>query len=168
MARVFQIASGKYAIWDGEQDNLPFTDPLNNLGRVIDHSDLQKVRIIDVRSFTLNVPAIPTSGSGQGSGGGRRGSKAQSYTLGAHGRPGQPFILGQINVNGVNVAFTGSVPVQQNANDSYARFLSLGCDTSNIYVHEYSVQNGNAGTQVWSARPAQTFNVTCYITDILF
>ena len=167
MAKRFRAAGGKIAIWDGHTDTLPFDDPLAYLSRVKFHSDLDYLNIIDEKVFTLNLPAIPASGSGQGSGG-RNGLRAASYTLGAHGRPGQPFFIARIVVSGVPVAFTGSVPVQQDASgDFYARWLAIGCDATSIIAHEYSVQLGNAGTQFWSSRPAASFQIRCYITDLL-
>jgi hypothetical protein len=160
MARRFRVASGKVAVWEGHTDTLPFDNPLGNLSRVKFHSSIPYVKIVDVKTFTKTIPAIPTGTP----------DRAQSYTLGPHGRPGQPFVIGKIVVNGVPVAFTGSVPVHQVTSpfkEQFARFLSLGVDASNVYVHEYAVQNGQESTGVYDTRPAQTFTITVYITDIL-
>lgn len=168
MALVFRAASGKVAIWDGETDDNPFTAPLSNLGRVKFHSDLDYPRIIDVKTYSLNLPAIPNSGSGQGS---DNGIRIGTYTLGSHGITGQPYVIGQITVGSVSVAFTGSVNVHSASStsyrDGYGRFLALGVDATNVYVHEYSVQEGDADYQNWLPRPAQSFSVAVYITDIL-
>lgn len=166
MAKRFRAASGKIAIWEGHTDTSPFDSPLTNLSRVKFHSDLDYLNIIDEKVFTISLPAISSSGSGQGSGA-RNGLRTASYTLGAHGRPGQPFFIARIVVGGVPVAFTGSIPVAQNASDPYARWLAIGCDATNIIAYEYSVQSGNAGTQFWDSRPAASFEVRCYISDIL-
>ena len=166
MASRFRCAAGVVAIWDGEGDTAPFDDPLANLARVKFHSALDYVRVVDVKEFTLALPAIPTSGSGQGSGG-RNGLRTNLYTLGAHDRAGQPFVVGQITVDGVDIAFVGSVPVHQNTGGDYARWVALGVDSTNVTVYEYSVQFGNAGSQVWESRPAQSLPVTVYITDVL-
>jgi hypothetical protein len=167
MASVFRAASGKVAVWDGEYNDLPFVDPLSNLARVKYHSDIEYIKIIDVKTFTLSIPAIASGVF----------DRVASYTLGPHGITGQPFIIGQIDVGGVPVAFTGSVPVHQAAPvtsvtpptvDLYARWLALGVDATDVIVHEYAVQNRSqsfAGTPV--PRPAQTFTVTVYITDIV-
>jgi hypothetical protein len=159
MARRFRVSDGKVAIWEGHTDLAPFNDPLNpaNIGRVKFHSDIPYVKIVDVKTFTVTIPALTNLPD-----------RAQSYFLGAHGRPGQPVVIGRIVVNGVPVAFTGSVPVHQVSGfDSYARFLVLGADASNLYIHEYAVQNGRQATNVYSSRPEQTFAINCYITDIL-
>lgn len=160
---------GRGAIWTGE-DREPFIDPYGYLDRVKWHSALNYLRIIDAKQFTVNLPAIPARGSGQGSGG-RRGLRTNLYTLGPHDRPGQPFIIGVTDVAGVPCVFTGSLPVSLptrwiNA-DPYARFLSLGCDATNITVYEYAVQAGNAGSQIWTARDASSHVVTVYISDLL-
>lgn len=163
MARRFRVAGGKVAVWDGHTDTLPFDSPLTYLNRVKFHSDIPYVKIIDVRTFSVTIPAIG-AGTPQ---------RAQSYNIGAHGRPGQPFVIGRIVVGGVPVAFTGSVPVHQTLSgtfgtkEQFARFLALGVDATNVYVHEYAVQEGQQSTGVYNTRPAQTFSITVYITDIL-
>lgn len=157
MARRFRAADGKVAVWEGHTDLLPFNAPLTYLDRVKFHSDIPYVKIVDVKTFTVNIPAIT----------GYTPDRAQSYTLGAHGRTGQPFVIGKITVNGVPVAFTGSVPVHQNTNEAFARFLALGVDATNVYVHEYSVQVCDEPTGTCQSRPAQSFQITVYITDIL-
>lgn len=161
MARRFRVAGGKVAVWDGHTDTLPFDSPLTYLNRVKFHSDIPYVKIIDVRDFTVNIPAISNTPD-----------RSVSYTLGPHGRPGQPFIVGQIVVGGVPVAFTGSVPVHQGGGsfstvDPLARWLALGADATNVYVHEYAVQFFAANTGNGAPRPAQSFAIRCYITDIL-
>lgn len=174
MSTVFQAKNGKVAIWTGSQDDAPFTSPLSNLSRVKFHSDFQYPKIIDVKNFTLNLPELPTSGSGAGSGG-ANGVRARSYVLGSHGRPGQPFVIGRIVVNGVAVAFTGSVPIEGPSDppvsgsyrSNFAQWLALGVDATNIIVHEYAVQGGDAGTQQWERRAAKSMPITVYITDIL-
>lgn len=163
MARRFRVAGGKVAVWDGHTDTLPFDSPLTYLNRVKFHSDIPYVKIIDVRTFSVTIPAIG-AGTPQ---------RAQSYNIGAHGRPGQPFVIGRIIVNGVPVAFTGSVPVHQIASniygtkEPYARWLALGVDATRVYVHEYAVQQGLETTGQYDTRPAQTFSIVVYITDIL-
>lgn len=164
MARRFRSAGGKVGIWEGHTDTDPFDAPLSHLanGRLKFHSDIPYVKIVAVKDFTLNVPAIT----------GATPARSVSYTLGTHGQPGQPFIAGRIIVNSVPVAFTGSVPVHQgggafSSGDEFARWLALGADATNVYVHEYAVQHGNANTGVYNGRPVQTFAIRCYITDLL-
>lgn len=160
MARRFRVAGGKVAVWDGHTDLLPFNAPLTYLNRVKFHSDIPYVRIVDVRTFTVNIPATTTT----------MADRSVSYTLGAHGKAGQPFVIGRIVVGGVPVTFTGSVPVHQGGgviNDPYARWLALGADATNIYIHEYTVHSGPTTTGVYNVRPAQSFSIRCYITDIL-
>lgn len=160
MARRFRVSDGLVAVWEGEYDAAPFFDPYGNLTRVKFHSAIPYVKIIDVRDFTLNIPATTTT----------MADRSVSYTLGAHGKAGQPFVIGRIVVGGVPVTFTGSVPVHQGGgviNDPYARWLALGADATNIYIHEYTVHSGPTTTGVYNVRPAQSFSIRCYITDIL-
>jgi len=160
MPNVFLIKDGRYSITTDTTNELPHYSPTAHLSRLKDHSDLDKVAIIDERTFTLNLPAITTQ------------DRVWSYTLGAHGRPGQPWIIGRITVKSVPIAFTGSVCVHQATaddkwtNDYFGRFLSLGVTNTSIVVHEYAVQT-NSGTGAVIGRPAQSFSITCYISDIL-
>lgn len=165
MARVFRIANGMYAIWEGEYDDLPFTDPLDHLDRVIDHSLLDKVRIVDIKDFTLNIPAIAQGSTTE---------KSASYTLGAHGRAGQPWIIAELTISGHRIAITGSVPVQIQAStyhgDPYGRWIGIGVDATNIIVHEYAVQAGRGGSGLaayFNGRAAQSFPIRVYISDIM-
>ncbi len=169
MATKFRCANGKVAIWEGAND-APFDNPIGNMSRVKFHSDLDYVRIVRVINRSITIPAIPSSGSGQSD----PGSRVQSYSIGSHGQPGTPFIVGIITVSGVPLAFTGSVlvhhinaPNSTSINDSFGRFLALGADNTTMYVHEYAVQPGSKQTGVWSPRPDQTFALTLGITDIL-
>lgn len=157
MSKRFRIAGGVVAVWDGAQDILPFLNPLGYLSRIKFHSSLQYIRLTKTLTFTLSIPET-----------GAVAQKVASYTLGAHGVAGQPFIVGKIVVNGVPVAFSGSVPVHQFASsDSYGRFLSLGVTSTGIVVHEYSVQPFDGYTQSHKSRPAQTFTITVEVTDLM-
>ena len=44
MAKRFKVDGSKFAIWDGETDELPFTTPLSYLSRVKFHSDLDYIQ----------------------------------------------------------------------------------------------------------------------------
>lgn len=157
MAKRLRIASGIAAIWEGAGDMLPFTSPLSYLSRLKFHSSFNYIRATKRLTYTLNLPAT-----------GNVAVKVASYVLGNHGVAGQPFIVGKIVVNGVPVAFSGSVPVHQfttGETDVYARFLSLGVNATSIVVHEYSVQGGNP--DAYRSRPAQSFQVTVEVTDML-
>lgn len=158
MARVFRVASGKVAIWDDHTNDAPFTDPLANIARVKYHSDLEYIKIVDVKPFTLNLPAIANTLD-----------SVVTYTLGPHGRPGVPFIVPIITVDGIPVAFTGSVCVHSTGNFDYGRWLAFGADATNCFVHQYSVQagNSNGSSSTWTQRPAQTLTINAFITDVL-
>ena len=166
MGGIFQAKDGKVAIWTGAQNDAPFDNPLGNINRVKFHSDLTYVRVTRLLYKTVVLPAIPTTGSGQGDPGVRVGS----YDLGAHNEGRTPFILGKITVGGVPVAFTGSVLVHNtqstNNPDLFGRWLALGADATRIWLHEYSVQNGSKRTGLWTARPKQTFAIEIGITDV--
>lgn len=168
MAFRLRIQNGVVAIYENSND-APFSNPLGNLSRVKFHSGLDYINVVSIRNYTLSLPAIGVNGSGQGTGG-RRGLRTNLYTLGAHGRSGIPFVIGQLTVNGVRVICGGSVPVAKDASylglpDWYSRFVAIGADATNITAYEYSVQPGYNGGQ-WMPRAARNIPVTVYITDL--
>jgi hypothetical protein len=162
MARRLRVAGGKVAVWDGEGDTLPFDNPLGNLSRVKFHSDLSYIKVILEQTVTVNLPAIANVLQG-----------TASYTLFAHGQAGFPFVLGKLDsVDGSPTLFTGSVPVQFGTGGAigfgyYGRWVSLGADATNVYLHEYYVCTGFSGGAplTYETYPALALPVTVYVTD---
>lgn len=146
---------GRGAIWKGE-DRAPFTDPRDNLDRVLWHSALDYIRIVETRRVTLNLPEREDIQE-----------ETESYVLFAHGRPGIPFILGAVDVGAEPVAFAGSVPVQMGTDasgggiGSYGRWLALGADFDNVAVHEYVVGRTLGGNNY----PAVSLDITVHLTS---
>lgn len=150
---------GRGAIWKGE-DRAPFTDPRDNLDRVLWHSALDYIRIVETRRVTLNLPEREDIYQETG-----------SYTLFDHGRTGIPFILGVVDVNGEPVGFTGSVPVTMGLNASqtgpsiYGRWLALGADETSVIVHEYVVGSHAGGSAAQNFYPAMSIPIDVHITS---
>lgn len=158
MARKLLLQSGKFAIWDGETDDLPFTDPIGNISRVKFHSDLPYIKTLYRRVETLNLPSRSNFQM-----------TTASYTLFAHGQSGYPLVLGSVPVNGVEVGFSGSVPVQMGyvvgsvTPGFYGRWLALGADDTNVYIHEYTVARwSSASHEIYDAL---SLPITVYVTD---
>ncbi len=158
MAGVFQCKDGKVALWTGGTDDAPFTNPRGNIDRVSFHSDFDYPKIIQVRSVTLSMPAMPENAV-----------REHTYNLFAHGRPGFPYILGVATIGGVKVPLAGHVPAQVLVSalwgglptDQWARWIALGSDGTNVVVHEYG------RTPLTVAASAVSVPVTIYITDEL-
>jgi hypothetical protein len=150
---------GRGAIWTGD-DRAPFTDPRAHLDRVLWHSALDYIRIVETRTFTLNLPEREDIYQATG-----------SYPLFDHGRSGIPFILGSVDVNGEPVAFTGSVPVTMGLNaprtgpDIYGRWLALGADATSVIVHEYVVGSHAGGPAAQNFYPALSIPITVHVTS---
>lgn len=158
MSGRIKIANGVAAIWADAADDEPFTSPLSNLPRVKFHSQLNYIRAVSTVVATVSLPLVNTV---------FLRSASYNITPGGHGQNGQPFVLGHATVQGVKVAFTGSICVQLPTNQygvvGYGRFLSIGADETNVYLHEYTQLYG-------SASPIDTYaaidiDVTCFITD---
>jgi hypothetical protein len=168
-------SDGKVAIWTGDDDD-PFDSPLDHLDRLKFHSSLDYPKVIDEWSGTVNFPARTEHRSSPFSGYfADNGVVTQSYTLFAHGRGGQPWILGSAEVGGANVAFVGSVPVQQAIDDfspfgpePWVRWVSIGADDTNVYAFEYTVVTRNASTEFSGIRmPAISIPIKIWVTDEL-
>lgn len=163
MAFRFKVASSKAAIYDKAAGDAPLTNPLGNLSRIKFHSDLDYIKVISVHNVTLSLPARSNFRSA-----------TASYNLFAHGRAGQPFVLGKASVNGVPVGFTGSVPVHTGATPAmssagyptgcFGRWLALGADGTNVIVYEYAVASWVNET-VNETYPAMSIPLTVYVTD---
>lgn len=122
---------------DPNDDRAPLTDPLNHLEDVIFHPALRYCGIVDVITGTLSLAASPTLPA----------DGLRSHTLAAHGQSGRPMMFGVIKSHplaGVDVAWMGSVPVQQMSSGNpsavgchYVRWLTLGADDTNILAYEF-------------------------------
>jgi hypothetical protein len=168
VAKRMRITPGKVAIWTDPSDTDPFVAPLSNLSRVKFHTDLDYLPIVAVHDYTITLPAIPSSGSGQGpANSGRRGLRTNNYTLGPHGMGFTPFCVGEIELDGVPMVLSGTIPVAQISGDRYGRFLSLGFDATNITAYEYSVQRGLHDDPVdWYPRPAVDIDIRVYVSAV--
>lgn len=147
-------ATGNCAIWTGGEDNAPLNDPMNNLHRLKYHSALDYPKVIsewaDNVTFAARTEWMPSLSGGSGAWGTTETTRVVTHTLFAHGRGGQPWVLGSIKIGGIDVAFTGSVPVQQgvlsNASNGaaagdgkhpWARWVTLGADATHVRLFEY-------------------------------
>lgn len=160
---------GQVAIFTGD-DDLPFENPRGNLSRVKFHSALDYPKVIEERSFTVTFDrrsrdngTIWVANSAE---------VKQSYQLFAHGRPGYPWVLGTVDIGGLKVAMTGSVPIQQGVIHAdgtpspWVRWVSLGADATNVYLYEYTVLDRNASSGYTDTNmPAVTRTFTIWVTD---
>jgi len=168
-------ATGVVSIYTGDPtDESPHNDPLNHLGRLKFHSSLAYPKVISEWTGTVNFPARAMfNGTIWVS---PVGVATQSYTLFAHGRPGQPWVLGSARIGTVDVAMVGSVPVQQafSANNPsilhpWLRWVSLGADATNVYIFEYTVIRHIASTNAsaFLSMPAVGIDFKVWVTDEL-
>lgn len=150
MSKALRIAGGVAALWDDASDDDPFTTPLSNLSRVKFHSDLDYIKVIDEQTVSVNFPSR------------NAGLHTQSYTLFAHGLGIQPLVFATCTLSGVEVAFTGSVPVQVGAGfiGGLARWVTIGADATNVYAYEYTrVSTGD------NIPALNSFSITVWVTD---
>lgn len=166
---------GTVAVYTGD-DDAPMDAPLSNLDRVKFHSALAYPKVISEWQGTVNFPARTVHRTSPFSGYfADDGTATQSFTLFPHGRPGQPWVLGSALIGGSNVAFAGSVPVQQAISDftpfgpvPWVRWVSVGADATSVYAFEYTVVPRNASTEFSGIRmPAIAIPITVWVTDEL-
>ena len=140
----------------GKPDDGPLNTPLSNLSRIKFHSALSYPKVIRTVKKTLKLPK-----------GEKTLQRVASYAMFTHGRPGQPWVLGKIEVLGEPVAFVGSVPVQQVLGTPYARFIALGADSTTVWVYEYCPMQGVArgNSDFWAKLPAINIPIEIYVTD---
>lgn len=156
-------ATGSVAIYTvptvDSTDDAPFTNPLANLSRVKFHSALDYPKVIEERTINLSLPLRTTEGE-----------FTASYNLFAHGQAGFPWVLASFRIGSLNVAATGSVPVQKalkyraaSAGDPtpWPRWISIGATSTMVTAYEYTVLADNARVA------AITIPVTVWVTDEL-
>lgn len=127
--------NGVAAIWnagaDGS-DNSGLLDPLNNLGKVWFHSDLDYLRIRKVVTSTggdyspAEIPATPNNAP-----------LNAEYTLFAHGLGYKPLISGDIITSGYRQPCAGSpppIPAGDRTQAGY-RYIGMTADETYIYLH---------------------------------
>lgn len=155
----YTSAAGALAIYDvtvGSENDTPLTSPLSDLSRLHFHTGLTYPATIATYTGTINCAAV-TNQSGA----------TTTTVIAAHGRAGIPYVEGKISIAGNWVPFAGSVPVDQQSGSpssrrSFARFLHLGADATNIVITDYSLTH--------SAAPgfsATSFSYVIYLTDML-
>jgi hypothetical protein len=148
--------SAAAAIWDGETDDNPFNDPLHNLSRLYFHSALHYPKVVSTRTVTVSFPKLSSNQI-----------REKTYTLFAHGQTGIPWIRGQTTVSGALVNLAGHVPIQSSFNTKwfgrphgvFCRFVALGCDETNVVLHEYAQCAQN------DTMAAMSLPVTVFIMD---
>lgn len=144
---------------DPSNNNEALSDPLGHLDKVIFHPELRYPGVVATLTGTLSLAAAPTTPEGY--------ITNRTVTLGAHGQTGKPMILGRIHSHPItsnDVTWAGSIPVQQaditGDTTSYVRWLTLGCDSTNVLVYE-SLMNKNLGYQLG----AVDIDYTIYVFD---
>lgn len=138
-------AAGAIALYDTGSNpataDAPLTDPMGNLARTYFHPALRYPGVVTTLTGSLALPA----------GAGSPYLRKATYTLAAHGRAGKPMLIGRligIGPGGADVAWCGSVPVQQgpptNTTSVYGfdvpasnvRWLTLGANATSIIAYE--------------------------------
>lgn len=147
----FSPSLGKFGMYTvptpTSTDDAPLTDPLNNMDRVIFHTDLRYSGVVATIDGNLVLPA-------------RYGNPPNfavtraTHILSAHGRIGRPMIIGilrGLGAGGKDIPWVGSVPVQT---FSFAgtyklrqgtRWLTLGVNGANIVAYENTCASNNSG-----------------------
>lgn len=139
-------SDGVVCIHTGSDDVVD--NPLLDLSRVLFHSSLQYPAVIATLTATITLPAI-----------GANVERNVVHTVGAHGQPGTPFVLGYIS-NLSNRPLAGHVPLDV-INDGFARWVILGANATNVIVDEYTLASSTTGYA------ARSIDVVALVTDLL-
>lgn len=150
--------TGTVAIFSGA-DDAPFSNPLANLHRIKLHSLLDYRKVLYEVQVSLSLPARTSPGV-----------YTVSHNLFAHGRPGMPWVIAAMTVNGVAVA-AGTVPAQRAGTGSpnpWHRLISIGADGANVMAFEYTNVRSAASFQPNYNFSAISIPITVWVTDELF
>lgn len=156
----YTAAAGALAIYDvtvGSEDDTPLSSPLSDPTRLHFHTGLVYPATIATYTGTINLGSVSAGGVAE-----------VTTTIAAHGQAGTPYVEGKLLIGSAYVPFAGSVPVVQQSggaspsqSPSFARFLALGANGTNIVIHEYSVARVDLGYS------ATSFSYTIYLTNKL-
>lgn len=119
---------------DPDDDNAPLADPLDHMEDVIFHPALRYCGAVTKLTGTVTLPATVSPAV--------RPMEVSDHTLAAHGQTGRPMIFGIIKnhpISGADVAWVGSIPVEQKSTfgypDSYTRWITLSATDTHVVCH---------------------------------
>ena len=145
-------STGTVAIYTyNTADDLPFTDPYNHIDRLLFHSGLNAISVINVVTGSLTLNAIGANSAGR-----------NNYTLFAHGISGTPYVEGRLTAIGgssVSRPLAGSVPVATQT-QGYARLVHLGADATYVYLNEVYA------SEMSTSYSSLALSYEIYITDL--
>jgi hypothetical protein len=153
MTRRLKANSDKVALWDGAaigvDDDGPFNEPLSHLDRLVFHSDLDYIEVLQRYEGTFTAPAKV------------RGSVGQIVTpIFSHGLAEPP--LATMRIDGVQIS--GLHAVLGDALDGlFYRILAISTDATNVNIHElYSAGKSFTGPGL----AAQTFDIVINVLGV--
>lgn len=162
---VYEVTAGN------ESDRTPILTPTvdqSTFDRVKFHSNFAYPQIVDVQTYTLNLGLKATNN------GFRNSVVDDDIILGAHGQPGQPWVIATTTIQGQEIAFAGSICVGLCVNTGYTpdrevgglgRWVTIGANATNIIAHDYCVVPDFNPIGFNYRHIAQTLTITCYITN---
>lgn len=132
----------RFAIWDNVAvGDAPWDSPDAHMAHIREHSDIKKVAdAAPVFTGTLNLNQTATGGVSTP-------RHVETHIMFAHNLPYLPMVWGRIYDGTLWIPFRGSVPIlmvqgSTQGNDGFglgfARWLTLGADVTNVYIHEMS------------------------------
>jgi hypothetical protein len=154
----YTAAAGALAIYDvtvGSENDTPLTSPLSDISRLHFSTALDYVATIGTYSGTINLGALAANSSAD-----------VTTVIAAHGQGGIPYVEGKISISGNWVPLSGCVVVEQLAgspspHQSFARFLALGANDTNIVIHEHSISRSTAGYS------SSSYSYVIYLTNMI-
>lgn len=153
--------TGTVAIYDYTAgDDAPFTSPLSNVSRLQFHSDLDWVKVVDVRTGSVTLPAVNALLAAAS--GNLYTSDDDEVVLFAHGQSGVPYVEGRVTVLdgvSVNIPLGGSVPFQSFG--GLPRWLHIGANATDVLLNWYLPAHRNKNYA------AMTISYEIYVTNMV-
>lgn len=144
--------TGTVAVYDyTTADDDPFDDPTGNVGRLLFHSDLDAISVVDSVSDSITLPSRSANAN-----------DADTHVLFAHGRSGIPYVEGRIwydSDTSTVYPLAGAVPIEVAAT-GLLRVITLGADATNVVLHE------QWATYFSSGFSAIDLSYEIYVTDL--
>jgi hypothetical protein len=172
------FGGGTLSIRTGSVADLsPHTDPLDHLDKLKFHSGLDYTKLADPIVTDVTFPARTTYNAGLNQYTTPDPTTTESQNLVAHGISGFPWVLAAVEIGGIMVPFTGSVPVQQGVlygsgspPANWVRWVTVGADETYVNCFEYCVvtREPNGGNNVSGVIMAEiTLPITVWVTNVV-
>lgn len=131
-----------FAIFDAGPngtDYAPFLNPKAHLDRVALHSDFDYIGVVSTLTASIVLPAgtFPSDNT------------LSTFNLGAHGRPGRPFVIAEASLDNINWSTVNGTTFTAISLSLRGRSFHIQVDSTNVYAIVNQIGSWNSPQTIW-------------------